>query len=131
MKHIYSLVLGIALLPACATRPPAAPLETFVPDLPPRMTPPAVGQTCRVSHYLAWTLYATKHNGEKVWTVVFDAATTADITSSPGNNELDCLLDEELRDTCPGWVHDQEVETVLGDGRMRATGFCNRSETTT
>ena len=142
MTRICGLALGALLLPACAT--PLAEvhtLEPFLPEIPPRMSPPpvplALARThpqCRIAHPQAKIAFASTQRGARIWTVTFARSTADEIESQSlahdGTEritivELDCLLDELLREQCPDWIHNDDVAVPFMDGRLQSQGFCD------
>lgn len=119
--------------PTAQTPAPTTPVPEATP--PPAPPPPSnsSGQ-CQTQNPTASTAFRTLPDGSLEWTLTFDAATTNAIeshmtTSEDGQrlvtvNELDCLVDQELRKQCPRWRYREPFATDLPNGRLEAHGIC-------
>jgi len=119
-RRPYNLSISLLmLLQGCATYagPAAQP-------------PPPTSKQCDIRNYKAETVYTAASSGAIVWTVTFDVATRQLLESRTATiggkdlKELDCLLNLELHEECPRWLHDGNVAVGLEDGRLQASGLC-------
>ena len=75
------------------------------------------------------TVYTEGQDGV-TWTVTFDLPTSQSLRSQLEQGlqplvELDCLLNKELHEKCPRWIHEEgKIAIELDDGRLRASGRC-------
>jgi hypothetical protein len=118
--------------------PPQSPPSAAVPESansPGASPPPSYSsRRCKTDNAVAKADFRTRADGIIEWLVTFDAATTNAIESHTAvgedgqphilMNELDCLLDNELRAMCPKWTYRDPIATDLPDGRLETYGVC-------
>ena len=112
--------------------PAPSPPETKSPGA--QSPPPDSSRQCKTQIPVANTVFRTLGDGSREWDITFDVATTNKIESRTATgedgqphvtvNQLDCLVDQELRKQCPNWRYREPIATDLPDGRLEAYGVC-------